>query len=130
MRQRCLNPKSDKWKWYGGRGISICQQWESFDVFLRDMGERPLGMTLDRIDSDGNYEPANCRWATAKQQATTNRGVIKKGNTPHNKTPLADIEKMRALKAAGLKLREIGALFGKDVSVVSGLINHGARPTK
>lgn len=85
MRQRCNNPNSDKWKWYGGRGISICARWEDFSKFLKDMGHRPEGHTLDRINSDGNYEPCNCRWATPKQQAETNRGCFKPGRIPHNK---------------------------------------------
>lgn len=79
MRQRCMNPNSDKWKWYGGRGITICERWSSFEAFIADMGDRPVGKTLDRLDSDGNYQPDNCRWATPKEQATTNRGVFKLG---------------------------------------------------
>ncbi len=80
MRQRCLNPNSDKWKWYGGRGITICQEWNSYERFLADMGERYVGTTIDRIDSNGNYTKSNCRWATPKEQATTNRGCFKIGN--------------------------------------------------
>ena len=80
MRQRCLNPNSDKWKWYGGRGISIDTRRDSFEVFLADMGERPTGCTLDRRDSDGNYSKQNCRWATPKEQATTNRGCFRPGS--------------------------------------------------
>lgn len=85
MRQRCANPNGDKWRWYGGRGISVCAEWASFDAFLRDMGERPEGHTLDRIDPDAGYSRANCRWATPRMQAETNRGLFKAGMAPWNK---------------------------------------------
>lgn len=73
MRARCNNPNTNGYANYGGRGISVCPVWQTFANFLADMGVRPDGMTLDRVDSDGDYEPGNCRWATASQQRRNRR---------------------------------------------------------
>jgi len=69
MLQRCTNANNGKFKNYGGRGITVCEKWQDFKGFYADMGDRPEGMTLDRIDNEKGYFKANCRWASRKQQS-------------------------------------------------------------
>ena len=86
MISRCTNPDDQDWEYYGGRGITICPQWlNSVVTFAEDMGPRPMGMSLDRIDDDGNYEPGNCKWSTQIEQLANRRPYVikpKLGNVP------------------------------------------------
>jgi hypothetical protein len=69
MRKRCSNPNDARFKHYGGRGIRVCERWDSFERFFADMGPRPPGYSIERINNDGNYEPGNCKWLPKTEQA-------------------------------------------------------------
>ena len=107
MVSRCTNEKNVSFHRYGGRGISVCARWlESLDNFIEDMGLRPDGMTIDRIDSDGNYEPSNCRWATMKAQSrnkSTNHVLDVRGEA----MVVTDAAKALGLSVSGLRWRLI-----------------------
>ena len=82
MIKRCTKPWCDSYPNYGGRGIKVCDRWLSFENFLADMGEKPEGLTLERVDNDGDYTPENCVWATRKAQQANRRGAIKVDGVP------------------------------------------------
>lgn len=104
MKARCSNKKNPRFNRYGGRGISVCERWSSFDNFFADMGNRPEGMTLDRINNDGDYEPSNCRWATTSEQLK-NTSRIRHLTLNGETLSLVDWAKKIGVKANTLTMR-------------------------
>ena len=114
MLSRCQNTKRKDWHHYGGRGISVCASWEKdFMVFLKDMGTKPEGMTLDRINNDGNYEPSNCRWATREQQSRNNRT---------NKLDIHKANRIREFLWAGISRLELARFYGVSKSSIDQIV--------
>lgn len=98
MKARCSNPNHESYANYGGRGIKVCDRWKTFDNFLADMGQTYRdGLSIDRVDNDGDYEPNNCRWATLAEQATNKR-------YPKIETPMGP-----------MTIREASVMFGIDL---------------
>jgi hypothetical protein len=115
MRQRCINPQRDSFHRYGGRGISVCQRWDSFDLFFADMGPRPSSKhSIDRYpNNDGNYEPSNCRWATQIEQSL---------NRMSTRLTEDAVRQIRNMRTAGSKIREIAEAVGVPMGTVSNVI--------
>lgn len=111
MKQRCRNAKHRAYKWYGARGVGVCDRWLNFQNFYEDMGQRPSDShSLDRIDPHGNYEPGNCRWATAAQQQQ---------NRTNNLLDSTGAEWIRFWRHRGYGIKAIGVAFGVHKSTVS-----------
>jgi hypothetical protein len=106
MRKRCQNPKHKYYEYYGGKGISVCERWQNFENFYADMGKRPDNLTIDRIDSNGNYEPGNCKWSTRLEQSR-NRKNSKVIEYNGQKIPYAEAAKILGLGYAGVMDRVI-----------------------
>lgn len=108
MIARCTNPNQAGWEHYGGRGITVCNEWRRFEAFFADMGERPEGKSLDRIDVNGNYEKSNCRWATQSEQMS---------NTRHNR--------WITYQGEAYTLSALARKFGLGTKTLEGRLNRG-----
>jgi len=116
MINRCNNITNKDYIRYGGRGIKVCERWSDVRNFYADMGDRPEGMTLDRIDNDGDYELSNCRWATPKEQTHNSRAA---------KLDYKMVTKIRKLYTNGhMTQKDIGKQYGVDQSLISRIINY------
>lgn len=104
MKARCNNPSARLYQRYGGRGISYDPAWESFEGFLRDMGEAPDGFSIDRIDNDANYSKANCRWGTPVEQARNKSNVVLYEWKGERRT-VADLARLSGIKRLTLRHR-------------------------
>ena len=122
--QRCSNPKSQDYPIYGGRGIKVCERWRNrFVDFLADMGTKPRGASIDRIDNNRGYEPGNCRWADPKTQRANQRPRVSLGFVGAS-NPMAKLNEWkvrvirRCAEAGCLSQKEIASAFGISQSAV------------
>lgn len=115
MLARCNNPKEKAYRFYGARGISVCERWNVFENFLADMGERVnKDLTIDRINPFGNYEPSNCRWATKQEQSRNRRNNVL--NVP-------TVIEIKRLRAKGISTANIAEQFSLRVAAVRDVVS-------
>ncbi len=121
MRQHCNNSNDKDYKYYGGRGITVCERWNNFENFLTDMGECPDGLVMDRINNNGNYELSNCRWTDWKTSGRNRRA---------SKLSKEKVKEIKELYSKGYKQREIAKLFDITQQHVSYVVNGNIHQNK
>ena len=131
MHTRCSNPNYTHFSYYGGRGISVCERWATFEQFVADMGERPEGTSLDRIDSDGDYTPENCRWASKLEQGKNRRPKLTREINGEQLSTASALEKYGApgvnKDCVERRVRRLGWTFSEAVQTPP---MKAGRPTK
>lgn len=114
MKDRCSNPNNKNYKYYGGRGIKVCDRWvNSFENFYEDMGDKPKGLVIDRINNDGNYEPNNCRWVTITENNRNKSDIV---------LSVELAKKIRRLKEQGFKCKNIAETLNITPKRVEGVL--------
>lgn len=113
MRNRCNNPKAVNYANYGGRGITVCAEWDSFEVFLKDMGRKPSDTTLERIDNNLGYCKANCKWATVAEQNLNQR------TRTDNKLQAKNIRELKGMFQVRIKSVSIGVFSTLEAAIIA-----------